>query len=156
MIFPKLKKHYQKEVWNSLKKWEFKSLICVPIVYENESLGILAVDNLKSKRPLTTSDMNLLMGVASQTAVGINNAKSFQKLQESEKKYRELVENANSIIMRRDIEGNITFFNEFAQNFFGFTENEILGKSLEGTIFPNTESTKIYLDNLLIASQTHT
>jgi PAS domain S-box-containing protein len=93
--------------------------------------------------------MNFLMGVASQTAVGINNAKSFQKIQESEKKYRELVENANSIIMRRDIEGNITFFNEFAQKFFGYTENEILGKSLEGTIFPNTKSTKIYLDNLL-------
>ncbi len=125
------------------------SLICVPIVYENESLGILAVDNVKSKRALTTSDINLLLGVASQTAVGINNAKYFQKIQDSEKKYRELVENANSIIMRRDIKGNITFFNEFAQNFFGFTENEILGKSLKGTIFPNTESTKIYLDKLL-------
>jgi PAS domain S-box-containing protein len=125
------------------------SLICVPIVYEHESLGILAVDNLKSKRPLTTSDMNLLMGVASQMAVGINNAKSFQQIQESEIKYRELVENANSIIMRRDIDGNITFFNEFAQKFFGYTENEILGRSLEGTIFPNTKSTKLYLDNLL-------
>jgi len=125
------------------------SLICVPIVYENESLGLLAVDNVKSKRSLTKSDMNLLMGVASQTAVGINNAKSFQRIQESEQKYRELVENANSIIMRQDIEGNITFFNEFAQNFFGFAENEILGKSLEGTIFPNTESTKTYLKNLL-------
>jgi PAS domain S-box-containing protein len=131
------------------KAMNSQSLICVPIIYEHESLGILAVDNLKSKRPLTTSDMNFLMGVASQTAVGINNAKSFQRIQESEKKYRELVENANSIIMRRDIEGNITFFNEFAQNFFGFSENEILGKSLEGTIFPNTESTKTYLDGLL-------
>jgi len=131
------------------KKMGAQSLICVPIVYENESLGILAVDNVESKRPLTTSDMNLLMGVASQTAVGIINAMSFQKIQESEKKYRELVENANSIIMRRDIEGNITFFNEFAQKFFGYTEDEILGKSSEGTIFPVTESTKTYLDNLL-------
>jgi len=131
------------------KKMGVQSLICVPILYENESLGILAVDNLKSKRPLTTSDMNLLLGVASQTAVGIISAMSFQQIQESEKKYRELVENANSIIMRRDIEGNITFFNEFAQNFFGFTENEILGESLEGTIFPNTESTKAYLDSLI-------
>lgn len=145
------------EIENKLSKRSIKfaklmgvnSLICVPIVYEHESLGILAVDNLKSKRPLTTSDMNLLMGVASQTAVGINNAKSFQQIQDSEKKYRELVENANSIIMRRDIDGNITFFNEFAQKFFGYTENEILGKSLEGTIFPITESTKTYLDNLL-------
>jgi len=144
-----IEKSLSKRSMEFAKKMGVKSLICVPIVYENESLGILAVDNLKSKRPLTTSDINLLMGVASQTAVGINNAKSFQQIQESEKKYRELVENANSIIMRRDIEGNITFFNEFAQIFFGFSENEIIGKSLEGTIFPNTKSTKIYLDNLL-------
>ncbi len=144
-----IEKKLSKRSLEFAKDMDSQSLICVPIVYENESLGILAVDNLESKRPLTTSDMNLLMGVASQTAVGINNAMSFQKIQESEKKYRELVENANSIIMRRDIEGNITFFNEFAQKFFGYTEDEILGKSLEGTIFPNTESTKTYLDNLL-------
>jgi PAS domain S-box-containing protein len=126
-----------------------QSLICVPIVYEKESLGVLAVDNVKSKRPLTNSDVNFLMGVASQTAVSIINAMSFQKLQESEKKYRDLVENANSIIMRRDIDGNITFFNEFAQKFFGYSENEILGKSLEGTIFPNTETTRNHLERLL-------
>ena len=145
-----IEKTLSKRSLDFAKAMDSHSLICVPIVYENESLGILAVDNVRSKRPLATSDMNLLLGVASQTAVGINNAKYFQKIQESEKKYRELVENANSIIMRRDIEGNITFFNEFAQNFFGFTENEILGKSLKGTIFPNTESTKVYLDGLLM------
>ena len=61
------------------KKMGVQSLICVPIVYENESLGILAVDNLKSKRPLTKSDMNFLMGIASQTAVSIINAKIISK-----------------------------------------------------------------------------
>ena len=144
-----IEKKLSKRSLEFAKAMDSQSLICVPIVYEDESLGILAVDNLESKRPLTTSDMHLLMGVASQTAVGINNAESFQRIQESEKKYRELVENANSIIMRRDIEGNITFFNEFAQKFFGYTEDEILGKSLEVTIFPNTESTRTYLERLL-------
>ena len=90
------------------------SIICVPIVYETESLGILVADNVSSKRPLTKSDMNLLSAVASQTAISIINAMSFQKLQENEKKYRDLVENANSIILRMDTKGNITFFNEFA------------------------------------------
>ncbi|MFZ0484938.1 MAG: GAF domain-containing protein, partial [Desulfobacterales bacterium] len=135
-----IEKKLSKKSLEFAKYMDSQSLICVPIVYENESLGIIAIDNVRSKRSLTHSDMNFLMGVASQTAVGINNAKSFQRIQESEKKYRELVENANSIIMRRDIKGNITFFNEFAQNFFGFTEDEIIGKSLEGTIFPNTKS----------------
>jgi len=98
-----------------------QSLVCVPILYENESLGILAVDNIESKRPSTKSDINLLLGVASQTAISIINAHSFQKTRDSEKKYRDLVENANSIIMRHDIDGTITFFNEFAQKLFRYT-----------------------------------
>jgi PAS domain S-box-containing protein len=138
------------------QKMGVRSLICVPIVYEKESLGILTVDNIKSKRPQTQSDINLLMGVASQTAVSIVNAMSFQKLQESEKKYRDLVENANSIIMRHDIDGNIAFFNEFAQKTFGYTENEILGKNIIGTILPEHKGVQRDLANLTRALQKDT
>jgi len=64
-----------------------------------------------------------------------------QKLEESEHQYRELVESADSIIMRRDTEGRITFFNRFAQKFFGFSEQEILGRNVVGTIVPEMDST---------------
>ncbi|WP_332948312.1 PAS domain S-box protein [Microcoleus sp. ARI1-B5] len=60
-------------------------------------------------------------------------------LRSSEAKYRQLVENANSIIVQLDSEGKITFFNEFAENFFGYSEAEILGKSAIGTIIPKTD-----------------
>lgn len=62
-------------------------------------------------------------------------------LRESEEKYRHLVQNANSIIMRADPKGNITFFNEFAQQFFGYEEEEILGRHMLGTIIPEYDST---------------
>jgi PAS domain S-box-containing protein len=113
-----------------------QSVICVPIVYEQEALGILAVDNIKSKTPLRQSDVNLLIGVASQLATSIMNARSFVKLQQSENKYRELVETANSIILRIETEGRITFSNEFSQRLFGYTENEMLGKNAEQIILP--------------------
>lgn len=61
-------------------------------------------------------------------------------LRESEEKYRHLVQNANSIIMRSDPRGSITFFNEFAQEFFGYEEEEILGKHMVGTIIPEQDS----------------
>jgi len=64
-----------------------------------------------------------------------------ERLRESEQRYRELVENANSIIMRRDTEGRVTFFNEFAQRFFGWPEQDILGKNVVGTIIPPVDST---------------
>ncbi len=63
-----------------------------------------------------------------------------QALQESEKKYRELVESANSIIMRWDQNGYITFFNKYAQDFFGYKEKEILNKNVMETIVPETDS----------------
>ena len=62
--------------------------------------------------------------------------KSRIALEQNEKKYRELVENANSIIIRINNPGSITFFNEFAVNFFGFSEHEIVGKNIIGTIIP--------------------
>jgi hypothetical protein len=49
------------------------SLICCPIVYEDEPMGVLVVDNAGSrKRPFRQSDINLLMGVASQIASRIH------------------------------------------------------------------------------------
>ncbi len=63
-----------------------------------------------------------------------------QALRDSESKYRELVENANSIILRVDIDGTCTFFNEFAQSFFGFSEIEVVGKKITDTIVPEKDS----------------
>ncbi|MFW6147175.1 MAG: response regulator [Thermodesulfobacteriota bacterium] len=63
-----------------------------------------------------------------------------EALKQSESKYRELVQNANSIILRRDPHGCITFFNEYAQKFFGYTETEIIGKNQIGTIVPDKDS----------------
>ncbi len=130
-----------------------QSLICVPIVYEHKCYGILAVTNTETKRTLTQTDLSLLMGMASQAALSIANAKSFNKLTKSEKKYRDLVENANSIIMRQTPDGNITFFNEFAQKYFGYEEDEVLGKNVAGVIFLETEISKKYINKLSASLQ---
>ena len=57
-------------------------------------------------------------------------------LRANEAKYRDLVENAKSIIVRLDSEGKIIFFNEFAQSFLGYSSAEMLGKEARGILFP--------------------
>ncbi|MGZ6208296.1 MAG: GAF domain-containing protein, partial [Syntrophales bacterium] len=74
------------------------SFVCVPIVFENESLGVLMVDNVMSKRHLQQSDVSLLIGIATQIAISMNNATSYQKVLESEERFRSLSENAPDII----------------------------------------------------------
>lgn len=77
-------------------------------------------------------------------------AQVYEALRKSEERYRELVEHANSIIMRWDHKSRITFFNEFAQKFFGFSESEIIGQHVVGTIVPETESTGRDLRPLMV------
>ncbi len=66
--------------------------------------------------------------------------KSELKLKESEEKYKELVDNARSIIVKLDTEGRFTFFNEYAQSLFGYNEDEILGQRAIDTIVPKIDA----------------
>ena len=109
------------------KQMGVHSLICVPIVYEKESLGILAVDNVDSKRPLTKSDENLLMGIVSQTAVSITNAISFQRIRESEERYRTILQSMEEGYYELDINGRFTFFNDSLCQILGYSRDELMG-----------------------------
>jgi len=91
-------------------------------------------------RPLVDALDEMGEKIASQKQDIIAQKRVEQAIMESRAKYRDLVENANCIIFQMDIQGKITFFNRFAQDFFGYSEAEILGRSVVGTIAPATES----------------
>jgi len=57
-------------------------------------------------------------------------------LKESEAKYREVIQNTQSIIIRMDMQGTITFFNHYALTFFDYTSDEVIGKNVNSTIVP--------------------
>ena len=65
---------------------------------------------------------------------------AYAALQSSEAKYRELVANANAIILRMAPDGTVTYFNEFAERFFGYSASEVMGRHVVGTIVPPRES----------------
>ena len=68
------------------------------------------------------------------------------ELRKSDSEYRELVQSANSIILRMDTRGHIAFLNEFGQKFFGYTEQELLGRHVVGSIIPKIDSTGYNLE----------
>jgi PAS domain S-box-containing protein len=119
-----------------------KSFICVPIVFENESLGVLMVDNIKSKRHLTQSDVSLLMGIATQIAISMNNATSYQKVLESEERFRSLSENAPDIIYTLDANYAFTYINPVWEKILGHRPDEVLGRKFFE--FARTEDIGVY------------
>ncbi len=62
-----------------------------------------------------------------------------ESLRRSEARYRELVQYANSAIIRWKSDGALTFINEYAQSFFGYDTEEIIGKHV-GILIPEVDS----------------
>lgn len=82
-------------------------------------------------------------------------ARAEQLLIERESQYRDLVESANCVILRWLPDGRITFFNRFAQHFFGYSEDEIINRNIIGTVVPLEDSTGQQLKSLADDIITH-
>ena len=81
------------------KKMGSQAFICCPIISGGESIGVLAVDNLKSKKPLVQSDMSLLMGIASVLGISIRNA---ELIEARERQFRSILQTLAASIDARD------------------------------------------------------
>jgi diguanylate cyclase (GGDEF)-like protein/PAS domain S-box-containing protein len=62
------------------------------------------------------------------------------RLRADEATYREIVNRTNSIVLRWDPKGCVIFLNDYGQRLFGYTNDELVGRSVLGLIVPDTES----------------
>ena len=127
----------------------------VPIIYNDEQLGQLILVHREKARSLTGPELTLLEGVAAQIAVGVDNARSFRELEVSEGKYRDLVESADSAILRFEPTGALTYYNSFAQELFGFEAGGPTGPSMLGAVFPDSNDAQHALSELTRALEQH-
>jgi PAS domain S-box-containing protein len=124
-------------------------IVLTPLARLSSSISEIGKEGSLSSRVHVSGNDELarLAGATNETLASLE--RSQEHLTRSEEKYRELVENAQSIIIRVDTLGNITFFNEFARGFFGYRAEEILGKNVVGTIVPERDYQGVDLASLL-------
>jgi HD-GYP domain-containing protein (c-di-GMP phosphodiesterase class II) len=75
------------------------AFICCPIVCDGESLGLLVVDNVNSKRSLVQSDLDLLKGISSALGVSLKNA---ELIEAKERQFNSLIRVLGASIDARD------------------------------------------------------
>jgi diguanylate cyclase (GGDEF)-like protein/PAS domain S-box-containing protein len=62
------------------------------------------------------------------------------RLPSAELTYRQIVDRTNAIVLRWDPDGRIIFMNDFGQRLFGYTQEELAGRSVLELIVPDRES----------------
>ncbi|RXT04574.1 helix-turn-helix domain-containing protein [Ammoniphilus sp. CFH 90114] len=70
--------HYLKGVYGR----QVRSAFCVPLLYQERCLGVLAVDNFENEGIFTEDDMRIIEVVADQSAIAIVNSRLVQGLKE--------------------------------------------------------------------------
>ncbi|SET05812.1 Predicted ATPase [Oceanobacillus limi] len=78
-----------------IKRKRAKSVLCMPILYQNQLTGILYLENNQSTHVFTHDRMEFLTVIASQAAIAIENANLYANLEEKVAKRTELLYEAN-------------------------------------------------------------
>ncbi|MBN2468812.1 MAG: PAS domain S-box protein [Deltaproteobacteria bacterium] len=107
-------------------------------------------DEYKTKKQLIGELIALRESLRQSQCVTREVEENRKRIADSEKYYRDIVDNANSIILRMDVKGNVTFFNDYAQNYFGYSAKEIIGRNVVDTIVPERKLLQRDLSSLLV------
>lgn len=154
-----------------IQRQQTRSLLCMPILQQNQLIGILYLESNLSTGVFTRDRLQVLKLLMAQAAISLENARFCEQLEDytktleqkveaqtqalqqeiidrertevalrqSEANYRNLLQTANSVIIRYDPQGRIHYINDYGIKLLGYEEHQILGRTLFETIIPEVE-----------------
>ncbi len=126
-----------------IKKFKPQAFIALPLKVRGKVFGVLVGDQEKAGGQVISTEKDFLISFSNQIAIAIHNANLYRKLEESERQYRELVENAHEGIWVVDENGIITFANQRLSAILG--HEEMLGRNINQLVTPDKKRTLLKL-----------
>lgn len=124
----------------------------------HKAIGYLACDNFVTKKPIRPYESELISILGSTFGHLIERKRAEASLQESEIRYRQIVESASDIIYRTGMDGRFTYINPIGLRLMGMTnENELIGRHYLEMVAENSRHTlKRFYDRQYLAKQKNT
>lgn len=107
-----------------LYKEGIKSRMALPLIYKGETIGSVNFGSRKVNNFSENQLFDFISKIAPQLAIAIDNTRLFDKIKESEEKYRNLVEDIEDVIFRVDKTGRYLFLNKALQKVTGYFPQE--------------------------------
>ena len=122
-----------------------KAFVLVPMAVRGRLIGVMLGDNQNDRDFVTEIDRDFLTSFANQIAMALENANLYRRLEDSERKYREIVENVNEGIWVLDVNGIIKFSNRHLREMLGY--EDLVDHSIYDLV--NEEGRKVLLRVLM-------
>jgi PAS domain S-box-containing protein len=96
------------------------------LIIEGKAVGILGIANKPGG--FNEDDARLASGFGELAAIALLNSRRLESLEHSEERFRSVAQSASDAIISANSSGNIIFWNRAAENMFGYSAEEALGR----------------------------
>ena len=110
-----------------------RRVLGVPLKAQGKCIGAILTGN-DFPGTFSMEEVRIACLFADQASITIVRAQLMDDLRKNEQRYRELVEDANVIILMVAPDGTIEFMNEYGLAFFGYGNGELIGRPLQDII----------------------
>ncbi|MBK9391584.1 MAG: PAS domain S-box protein [Bacteroidetes bacterium] len=107
-----------------------KSVIVIPMLSENRLIGFGGLDNLRSNRSYSESEINILKVWSSLLASLINLQRAEKLVEQTRQNYETFFNTIDDFLWVLDEQGNILHSNQTVRSRLGYTAEELFGKSV--------------------------
>jgi len=106
----------------------FRAAAAIPSFTRGKLVGIICLGEKLSGERYSQDDLELLNTMASEAGIAIENAKLYRDITETRDYLNSLVEGSNDAILTMNPDGVILSWNKGAENIFGYSSRETVGK----------------------------
>jgi PAS domain S-box-containing protein len=113
------------------------SMMSAPLLGPDRLIGTITVQST-APNAFNAGDAELLKLLADQAAIALTNARLYAEVEESERRYRHLVDNSPDTVWSVDAEGRFTFLSDSLEARSGWKPEQLLGKPFSMISVPGT------------------
>jgi adenylate cyclase len=125
----------------SVVGYSLRSILCVPLRVKGQITGVIYADNRIKTGLFSDTDRRLLSAIADQAAVAIENARLFEDVRANLEAITNMKDFMDDIfasiasgVITTDNDDRITTFNQAAQEIFGLTSANVLGRLISQSL----------------------
>jgi PAS domain S-box-containing protein len=145
------------------------TVVGIPLIYRERIEGVIGMAHVEPGKRFGADDIDVLKRFAELAMVALDKAKLYadvrhelserkrteEILRQSEERYRLLLESSPDPIVVYNMSGKATYVNPAFEQTFGFSNDEVMGKSIDFVPDENWAETKDAILNMLSGQKIH-